>query len=89
MGRYIFNKMRENAIGAMTPVLIVCCKKTHTWFKFPVLNTTERAIEELLNQGKSVEAIIDDNKKGFSRANVFRVKKKLEVKVEKDKSNHY
>ena len=84
-----FNKMRENAIGAMTPVLIVCCKKTHTWFKFPVLNTTERAIEELLNQGKSVEAIIDDNKKGFSRANVFRVKKKLEVKVEKDKSNHY
>jgi hypothetical protein len=38
---------------------------------------------------KSVEAIIDDNKKGFSRANVFRVKKKLEVKVEKDKSNHY
>ena len=88
-----FNKMRENAIGAMTPILIVCCKKTHKWFKFPILTKTERQIQKLLDQNMDVESIVKygDSKKldGFSRSNVFKLKKKLGGKNETDKQTAY
>ena len=89
--------MRENVIGALTPFLIVTDKTTHQWFEFPILNKTERKVEELLDDGWSVERIVTENKgkdgkskEGFSRANVFKVKKKLEVnKVKDEKKSNY
>ena len=92
-----FKKMRENVIGALTPFLIVTCKTTHQWYEFPILNKTERKVEELLDEGWSVDRIVKENKdkdgkskEGFSRANVFKVKKKLEVNKAKDETKeHY
>jgi len=90
-----FKKMRENVIGALTPFLIVTCKTTHAWYEFPILNKTERKVEELLHEGWSVDRIVKENKdkdgkskEGFSRANVFKVKKKLEVNKAKDDKEH-
>jgi hypothetical protein len=84
-----FKKMRENVVGALTPFLVVTCKKTHKWFKFPILSKTERAVAKELSLGKKVDQIISENKDkdGFSRANVFRVKKKIGIKDEL--SEHY
>ena len=83
-----FKKMRENVVGAMTPFLIVTCKKTHKWFKFPILSKTERSISALLDQGKTVADIVKHGKaanlEGFSKANVHKVKNKLGVKDDKD-----
>ena len=81
--------MRENVVGALTPFLVVTCKKTHKWFKFPILSKTERAVAKELSLGKKVDQIISENKDkdGFSRANVFRVKKKIGIKDEL--SEHY
>jgi hypothetical protein len=86
-----FKKMRENVVGAMTPFLIVTCKKTHKWFKFPILNKTERAIAQEIDANKTVDEIVATNKdkEGFSRANVFRVKKKIGVKLDEEKRSHY
>ena len=79
-----FKKMRENVVGALTPFLIVTCKKTHKWFKYPILSKTERSISALLNQGKSVAEIVKHGKEkdleGFSKANVHKLKNKLGVK---------
>ena len=86
-----FKKMRENVVGAMTPFLIVTCKKTHKWFKFPILNKTERAIAQEIDANKTVDQIVNENKEkeGFSRANVFRVKKKIGVKLDEEKRSNY
>tara|TARA_R100000657_G_C4681734_1_gene130977 strand:+ start:827 stop:2683 length:1857 start_codon:yes stop_codon:yes gene_type:complete len=84
-----FKKMRENVLGAMTPFLIVTSKKTHKWFKVPLLSKTERGIKDLLDDGMSVKEIVTHGKAkeldGFSKANVHKVKKKLGVKDETDK----
>ena len=86
-----FKKMRENVVGALTPFLIVTCKKTHKWFKYPILSKTERSISALLNQGMSVLEIVQYGRakqlEGFSKANVHKLKNKLGVKND-EKSNY-
>jgi hypothetical protein len=89
-----FKKMRENVVGAMTPFLVVTCKKTHKWFKLPLLSKTERQIKDLIDDGMSVKDIVAHGKAkeldGFSKANVHKVKNKLGVKndkTDKDRSS--
>ena len=83
-----FKKMRENVVGAMTPFLIVTCKKTHKWFKFPILNKTERTIAQEIEANKTVDQIVNENKEKGSQEQTYLELKENRVKLDGENKNH-
>jgi len=55
------------------------------WKKHPLLIKTQRKIKEELDAGKEAKDIIDPNKDGFSKANVYKVMKMLKKEEANEK----
>ena len=63
-------------------------RATGLWQIFPHLNKTQRSIWSSLKEGKKPEDIIDSNKQGMSKANVYKVIKILKAEgVIEDETN--
>ena len=59
--------------------IAVINRSTGKWEIFPHLNKTQRSIWSSLKEGKKPEDIIDSNKQGMSKANVYKVIKILKA----------
>ena len=59
--------------------IAVINRSTGKWEIFPHLNKTQRSIWSSLKEGKKPEDIIDPNKQGMSKANVYKVIKILKA----------
>jgi len=53
--------------------IAVIQRGTGKWLIFPMLNQTQRKIWKALQEGKKPEQIIDKQKEGMSRSNVYKV----------------
>jgi hypothetical protein len=79
------HKWREVHIGWQKPFVMSVDKRTMEWKKHPLLTKTQRKIKEELDAGKEAKDIIDPNKDGFSKANVYKVMKMLKKEEANEK----
>ena len=79
-------KWREVHIGWQKPFIMSVDKRTMEWKKHPLLTKTQRKIKEELDKGKKPKDIIDDEKNGFSKANVY---KTIKILNKEDKENDF
>ena len=79
------HKWREVHIGWQKPFVMSVDKRSMEWKKHPLLIKTQRKIKEELDAGKEAKDIIDPNKDGFSKANVYKVMKMLKKEEANEK----